>query len=77
MSHCESRAAFELISTGTSPFGSSLLGVSADGTDAYFFTRDKLVTQDENGTRVKIYDARVSSAASRMSRRPIRMQGLG
>ena len=33
----------ELISTGTSPFDSSLLGVSADGTDAYFFTRDTLV----------------------------------
>ena len=34
-----------LISTGTSPFDSSLLGVSADGTDAYFFTRDTLVPQ--------------------------------
>ncbi|MGA8746207.1 MAG: hypothetical protein WB507_10125 [Solirubrobacterales bacterium] len=48
----------ELISTGASPFGSSLLGVSSDGTDAYFFTRDKLVEQDENGSSVKIYDAR-------------------
>ncbi len=47
-----------LISTGTSPFNSSLLGVSADGTDAYFFTRDTLVPQDENGKLVKIYDAR-------------------
>jgi hypothetical protein len=47
-----------LISTGTSPFASSLLGVSADGADAYFFTRDRLVPQDENGTLVKIYDAR-------------------
>ncbi|MGA8744561.1 MAG: hypothetical protein WB507_01700 [Solirubrobacterales bacterium] len=49
----------ELISTGTSPFNSSLLGASANGTDAFFFTRDTLVTGDENGTRVKIYDARV------------------
>jgi hypothetical protein len=48
-----------LISTGSSAFASSLLGVSADGTDAYFFTRDILVPQDENGTLVKIYDARV------------------
>ena len=47
-----------LISTGTSPFASSLLGVSANGTDAYFFTRDKLIPQDQNGQLVKIYDAR-------------------
>jgi hypothetical protein len=48
----------DLISTGSSPFDSSLLGASADGTDAYFFTRDSLVSADQNGTRVKIYDAR-------------------
>jgi len=48
----------ELISTGSSPFSSDLLGVSADGTDAYFFTHDSLVPQDENGTLAKIYDAR-------------------
>ena len=47
-----------LISTGTSPFDSSLLGASADGTDAFFFTRDRLVPQDANGTLVKLYDAR-------------------
>ncbi len=47
-----------LISTGTSRFDSELLGVSADGTDAFFFTRDTLVPQDENGTLAKIYDAR-------------------
>ena len=46
------------ISTGTSPFDSSLLSVSANGTDAYFFTRDTLAPQDENGPTVKIYDAR-------------------
>lgn len=48
----------ELISTGTSPFNSSLLGVTADGKDAFFFTRDTLVPQDENGSLVKLYDAR-------------------
>lgn len=48
-----------LISTGTSPFASSLLGVSTDGTDVYFFTHDKLVPQDHNGELVKVYDARV------------------
>ncbi len=48
----------QLISTGTSPLDSSLLGVSADGIDAYFFTHDTLVSSDGNGSRVKIYDAR-------------------
>ena len=48
----------QLISTGTGPLDSSLLSVSADGTDAYFFTRDTLVNSDHNGSRVKIYDAR-------------------
>ena len=47
-----------LISTGLSPFNSSLLSASADGTDAYFFTRDTLVPQDINGSLVKVYDAR-------------------
>ncbi len=53
-----SETCLSLISTGTSAFASSLLGVSANGSDAYFFTRDSLVPQDENGELVKIYDAR-------------------
>ena len=48
----------QLISTGASPSPSALLGVSADGTDAFFFTRDQLAPQDANGNHVKIYDAR-------------------
>jgi hypothetical protein len=48
----------QLISTGTSQSPSELLGVDADGTDAYFFTRDQLAPQDTNGNHVKIYDAR-------------------
>jgi sugar lactone lactonase YvrE len=48
----------QLISTGTAALGASLLGVSADGTDAYFFTREKLVSGDNNGSHVKVYDAR-------------------
>lgn len=48
----------QLISTGSSAFNSSLLSASANGTDAYFFTRDTLVPQDKNGTLTKIYDAR-------------------
>ena len=47
-----------LISSGTSPFDSSLLSASADGTDAFFFTHDTLVHEDENGPITKLYDAR-------------------
>jgi hypothetical protein len=48
----------QLISTGTSSHLSGLLGVSADGKDAFFFTRDVLVPEDKNGQAMKIYDAR-------------------
>ncbi len=48
-----------LISAGTSPFDSSLLSASADGTDAFFFTHDSLAPEDENGPLAKLYDARV------------------
>jgi hypothetical protein len=49
----------ELISSGTSPFDSALIGVSADGTDAFFFTHDPLAAEeDDNGSLTRIYDAR-------------------
>ncbi len=48
----------QLISTGTSPFGASLLTVSEDGRDAFFFTRDQIVPTDRNGSAMKVYDAR-------------------
>jgi hypothetical protein len=48
----------ELISAGVGQFASSLLSVSSDGTDAFFFTRDTLAPGDRNGTLVKLYDAR-------------------
>jgi hypothetical protein len=51
-------ACLALISAGTSTFDSGLLGADGSGSDAYFFTRDSLATQDENGPTVKIYDAR-------------------
>jgi DNA-binding beta-propeller fold protein YncE len=51
-------ACLALISAGTSTFDSGLLGVTANGKDAYFFTRDSLVPQDKNGPTMKIYDAR-------------------
>jgi sugar lactone lactonase YvrE len=53
----------QLISLGLGPDDSRLLTVSPDGTDAFFFTRDTLVTDDENGSTVKIYDARVGGGA--------------
>ncbi|MBS1885804.1 MAG: hypothetical protein JSU06_01305 [Actinobacteria bacterium] len=49
-----------LISTGISQFNSSLLTTNASGTDVFFFTRDSLVPQDQNGSLVKIYDARMN-----------------
>ena len=48
----------DLISPGTSPFNSSLLSASSGGTDVLFFTRNTLVHGDQNGARVRIYDAR-------------------
>jgi len=48
----------ELISSGTDSSDSSLLSISADGTDAFFFTRETLVKGDDNGHHVKLYDAR-------------------
>jgi hypothetical protein len=50
----------QLISSGISPFDSGLLSVSSDGTDAYFFTHDRLAAaEDQNsGTVTRIYDAR-------------------
>jgi hypothetical protein len=47
-----------IISSGRGLSDSALLGTSEDGKDAFFFTRDQLVTTDENGGAVKIYDAR-------------------
>jgi hypothetical protein len=48
-----------LISTGSSLFDSGLLGVTADGRDAFFFTRESIVDgEDFNGEAMKVYDAR-------------------
>jgi hypothetical protein len=51
-------ACLALTSAGTSTFDSGLLSADADAKDAYFFTRDGLAAQDENGPTMKIYDAR-------------------
>ncbi len=48
----------QIISSGTSPADSGLLSVSADGVDAFFFTRDTLTPFDKNGSPMKIYTAR-------------------
>jgi sugar lactone lactonase YvrE len=47
-----------LISTGVSPYDSGLLSVSRDGKDAFFFTREQLVSEDENELGMRVYDAR-------------------
>jgi Tol biopolymer transport system component len=46
------------LSTGAGVTPSELLSASADGRDAFFFTRNVLVPSDENGSAIKIYDAR-------------------
>jgi hypothetical protein len=48
----------QIISGGTGPADSGLVTVSRDGENVYFFTRDSLAPQDENGSLMKIYDAR-------------------
>ena len=48
----------QLVSAGLGPEDSALLSASADGKDAFFFTRDLLSRQDGNGSAIKIYDAR-------------------
>jgi hypothetical protein len=47
-----------LISTGLDTSDSALLTASSDGSDVFFFTRQTLAPQDENGGAMKIYDAR-------------------
>ena len=54
------RGEIQLISRGLGSDDSALLGVTSDGVDAFFFTRDKLVNNDNNGNAVKIYTARVN-----------------
>jgi hypothetical protein len=48
----------DLITTGRSATDSRLLSASANGVDAFFFTRDRLVSMDQNGRTIKVYTAR-------------------
>ncbi len=48
----------QLISTGASKEDSKLMTVTPGGKDAFFFTRETLAREDENGSTIKIYDAR-------------------
>jgi hypothetical protein len=52
------RGCLALISTGQGEAHSYLFGLSADGSDAFFVTQEKLVGQDAVGS-FSIYDARV------------------
>jgi hypothetical protein len=62
--------AIELISAGTSPTASRLLGADASGTDVYFFTTDVLAPQDQNGAVVKVYDARTEGGFFEVPKTP-------
>jgi DNA-binding beta-propeller fold protein YncE len=52
-----------LISSGTSSHESAFLDASASGNDAFIFTAEKLVKQDED-TAFDVYDARVCTSES-------------
>jgi hypothetical protein len=60
----------QLISSGTSIFDSGMLGATADGKDAFFFTREKLVEEDFNGEAMKIYDAREGGGFFKLPEEP-------
>jgi hypothetical protein len=60
----------QLISSGTSIFDSGMLGVTSKGTDAFFFTREKLVDEDFNGEAMKIYDAREGGGFFKLPEEP-------
>jgi hypothetical protein len=47
-----------LISTGTGVVNAALASVDADGKNAYFFTRESIIPQDDNGPTMKVYTAR-------------------
>ena len=48
----------QLVSTGIGDTDSGFLSISPDGVNAYFFTRQTLAPEDQNGSAMKIYDAR-------------------
>ncbi len=52
--------AVQLISTGNGPYDSGLVTVSDDGINAFFYTRQVLVPEDENGNALKVYVARAN-----------------
>jgi hypothetical protein len=60
-----------LISSGIGQFDSELLTVTHDGTDAYFFTHDRLdANVDENGDRTRVYDARTNGGFFELPTKP-------
>ncbi|HEV7493067.1 hypothetical protein [Baekduia sp.] len=58
-----------LISSGSSDDTTSFLDMSADGSDAFFVTRDQLVAQDQDGL-YDVYDARVDGGLSSQVKPP-------
>ena len=67
----------QLISTGTGRRRLRAVSVSADGKNAFFFTRDNLVPEDENGSTVKIYDGPGGRRLPRSIPRPLPCAAVG
>jgi hypothetical protein len=65
----------ELLSTGTSPDPSTFLDASADGGNAFFVTRQRLVGTDTDES-VDLYDARVGGGSPEPSPQPAACIGL-
>jgi len=56
----ETGKGLSLVSTGQDEGESALWAVTPSGSDVLFATREKLLPQDENGSSVRIYDARAN-----------------
>ncbi len=59
-----------LISSGTSPFESSLVGASESGDDVFFRSDQALVPQNDQEGQIVIYDARVGGGFAEVSSPP-------
>ncbi len=58
-----------LISTGTGVVNAALASVDASGRNAYFFTRESIIPQDDNGPTMKVYTAREGGGLSYLPNR--------
>jgi sugar lactone lactonase YvrE len=59
-----------LVSTGTGVINAALASVSSDGKNAFFFTRESIIPQDDNGPAMKVYTAREGGGFSYLPEQP-------